>query len=182
MHATQQGSLPPIIGELATACTRYVKQVLDMDLDYTPDTLPILDHYLEDCGRVLRDDPSGDRHAQISTLVVPAAGAYFGEVVRRLYPEAEWLIPDDNFADYKLKFQKIVLSFNPLGIALEAINQREESGWGAHYQLNTTETEMVAQALDRVAAVRPEDYFRLTIRFEVLQQLIVWLTREPVVP
>ena len=47
----------------------------EVELDYTQDTLPILDHYIS----IIPDRTSED----VLGLVVPMLGAYFGEVVRR---------------------------------------------------------------------------------------------------
>src|SRR5688572_23563251 len=39
---------PEPIRELCDACIAYVTRALAVELDYTPDTLPILDHYLRE--------------------------------------------------------------------------------------------------------------------------------------
>src|SRR5687767_15165113 len=38
---------PPAIQDLADACIRYVERAVGVRLDYTLETLPLLDHYLE---------------------------------------------------------------------------------------------------------------------------------------
>src|SRR5687768_1752387 len=66
---------PVVVLDLAEACVRFVKRALQIALDYTPDTLPLLDHYLRSASDISKEE--------ILSLHVPAAGAYFGEVVRR---------------------------------------------------------------------------------------------------
>lgn len=171
MSVVQQASSPQTIRELATACTRYVKQALSLELDYSPDTLPILDYYLDDCRKLLSENKSGPKIEDILTLVIPAAGAYFGEVIHQAYPQTTWHAPGENYADYRLSFDQCSLAFNPFGFTLEAVHHSPQPGWGAHFQLHENDTEMVKQALETAGSVRPDDFFRLTIRFEVLQQI-----------
>ena len=68
-------SPPEAVRELAEACVGYVLGAVGVPLDYTPDTLPLLDHYL----RTVPENAAGE----VLALIAPAAGAYFGEVVRR---------------------------------------------------------------------------------------------------
>ena len=59
---------PAEVGDLAESCVRFVHDALGMTLDYTPDTLPILDHYLRDRARGTSEE--------VLDLLAPAAGAY----------------------------------------------------------------------------------------------------------
>ena len=52
---------------------RFVQQALNLPLDYTPETLPILDHYVRERGRDGREETRGAAR--------PYTALYFGEVV-----------------------------------------------------------------------------------------------------
>lgn len=179
MNVVQQASSPQTIRELAAACSRYVKQALSLELDNSPDTLPILDHYLDDCRKLLLDNHSDAKIDDILTLVVPAAGAYFGEVVRQAYPQTTWQAPGEAYPDYRLIFDQFSLAFNPIGCVLEAVHRSQQPGWDAHFQLQDNDIEVVKQALDTAGAVRSDDFYRLTIRFEVLEQIAQRLMSTP---
>ncbi|HEX6245463.1 MAG TPA: DUF6278 family protein, partial [Polyangiales bacterium] len=81
---------PDSILDLANACVRFVQQALSLELDYTPDTLPLLDHYLQSAQDVSKEE--------VLSLVAPAAGAYFGEVVRRQLGPARWHLVEGDFS------------------------------------------------------------------------------------
>lgn len=171
MNLVQQAPSPQTIRELATACTRYINQALSLELDYSPDTLPILDHYLDDCRKLLLENKTGAKIENILTLVIPAAGAYFGEVIRQTYTHTTWHAPGETYSDYRLSFDECSLAFNPIGVALEAVHRSPQPGWEAHFQVHQNDTQKVKEALEAAGPVRSDDFFRLTVRFEVLEEI-----------
>ena len=58
---------PDEVRDLAEACIRFVREALGLELDYTPETLPVLDHYLKE--RAVKAQP------EVQELIAPAAGA-----------------------------------------------------------------------------------------------------------
>ena len=66
---------PQAIADFAEQAAEYVRRSLKLELEYDSETMPLLDHYLREA--------SGGRPETLA-LVAAAAGAYFGEVVRRL--------------------------------------------------------------------------------------------------
>jgi hypothetical protein len=159
---------PGPIADLAASCVRFVKLAVGIELDYTPETLPILDHYLRGAHGVSREEVLG--------LVVPAAGAYFGEVVRRHLGDSAWHLVGEDYGLARLEFQRWFLSFNPIGIALETVLGEEVAGSGSHLELLHEDRQLVREALDRAGDVRNEDYFRLAVRFEVLELVTALLS------
>ena len=71
---------PPEVAELVEACREYVRRAIGMELDYSPETLPLVDHYID----LVRT--SLDERPELQPLVVRAVGAYFREVIRRQLP------------------------------------------------------------------------------------------------
>lgn len=159
---------PEEIAQLAEACVRYVREALQLTLDYSPETLPILDHYL-------RERASGAEEGVIE-LLAPTAGAYFGEVVRRHVAGARWHCPDDEYPAYRIEFEPFFLAFNPIGVALEVLYAQDVPGWGAHFQLLDDGRARVMAALEQNPEVRPRDYYTLSMRYEVLEQVTALLT------
>lgn len=157
-------SPPETVRDLAQACIRYVKQALDVELDYTPETLPVLDHYLRSA--------SGVSQQEILSLVAPAAGAYFGEVVRRELGPCRWFGIEGDFSECRLEFERCYLSFNPIGSALGTVLLGEADHFGGHLSLLPEDQALVQESLERLGEVREEDYYRLAVRFEVLEQVV----------
>jgi hypothetical protein len=153
------------IEELARACTEYVRRAVGIDLDGTPDTLPILDHYLANLGEV-------DRTDEILELVVLAAGAYFGEVVRRTLGHGRWHLEAGDPTGNRLELEHVFLFFNPMGMAREAIASAEQPGWMAHLEVLPRDRPLLEQSLSRMGDVREDDYYRLAVRFEVIEQVV----------
>lgn len=161
------GDAPEAVAELAGACVRFVERALGIRLDYTPETLPVLDHWL-------RGGEARGRQ-EVLALVAPAAGAYFGEVVRRSLGDGRWHAPADDHASWRLEMTRSFLCFNPLGAALECALDGPAPGWRAHLVTLPADERELAALLDRTAHVREEDFYRLAVRWEVLEQAVGFL-------
>lgn len=150
--------LPEHLRELIAACVTYVQGATGIALDLTPETLPLLDHYLA----TARDD-----RGAIVDLVAQAAGAYFGELVRQLYP-ARWLAPVGEPERWRVEFTRAFLWFNPVDLALEALGVPEAEG---ALHVDATERDALARSLAVLGDVDVDDYRRLSVRLEVLTAL-----------
>lgn len=158
-------SLPPApeaVADLAASCARFVKTAVGVEPDFTQDTLPVLDHYLA-LEKELPED--------VLALVAPAAGAYFGEVVRRHVGEGEWHCPDGDYAEWRLELPSASVSFNPVGVALEVATGEDAEGWSSHFEVPEADREHAREAAGRLGEVREEQYYTFEIRFEVLLQI-----------
>jgi hypothetical protein len=159
-------SAPPPIEDLADGCVRFVQQALGLPLDYTPETLPIVDHYI-------RTTVPKDGNQELMALVVPAMGAYFGEVIRRAYGAAHWHCPDpEDYSGFRLEFERYFLAFNPMGMVVEAVMKKDVPGWHAHFSLLDEDREAVRTSLELTTEVRAEDYYSLAVRYEVIDQIL----------
>ena len=163
MHDPLVPETPPNLVELAAACVRFVHGATGFTLDYTPETLPVLDHYL-------REQVRGTQQ-EIIDLAAPAAGAYFGEVIRRAMPGVRWAEGETDFHDQRLEFEPFFLCFNPIGAALEAILGQATEGWHAHFQVLDDAQREVARALEVTGEVEADDYYTLCVRLETLLQV-----------
>ena len=161
--------LPPDpIADNANACVRFVQDALKLELDFTPDTLPFLDHY------VRTRASAGQAGEEVRDLLTPALGAYFGEVIRRGVSGVRWHVPADreDFASYRLEFDAIFLHFNPLGIAREVLERDEVEGSGAGFQVLDEARAPLEHALEETGQVSVEDYYTFSVRHETLEQVV----------
>lgn len=149
--------VPEHLRELIFGCVQFVYSATGIALDLTPETLPLLDHYLS----LARDDRS-----PIVELVAQSAGAYFGEVVRGLYP-ARWHAPKDEPQRWRVELARCFVWFNPVDLALDAMGLQDDGA----FHVDQTERDALASALEILGDVTEEDFRRLSVRLEVLTAL-----------
>jgi hypothetical protein len=162
---TRPAAPPEHVHDLAEGCVRFVERTLGITLDYAPETLPLVDHWLR---------AGGPREkAEVLELAAPAAGAYFGEVIRRTLGDARWYAPPGEPAEWRLEYEHVFLSFNPIGVAIEAALGRHVEGWSAHFQMLPGDRQTIEEGLERTSgSVREDDFFRLAVRYEVVEQIV----------
>lgn len=156
---------PPHVRELVEACREAVLRALAFDLDFEPETLPVLDHYLA---------KADAKNETIVDLVASMAGAYFGEVVRRRADSA-WHAPPGEFTSWRVEFRRCFLHFNPIGMAREAILRTDEEGWGAAFEMDDADRAAIEASIARLPPIGRTDFYRLATRFEVLTLILDYL-------
>jgi hypothetical protein len=149
---------PGAIHDLAERAVELVRRAVSgpkgpMVLDYRPETLPILDHYL---GEVPRDQP------ETVALIAAVAGAYFGEVTRRVLGGG-WEQTSEPPESWILELPHGV-RVCPGELATCAITHEEEAG----YDVPAPVRPLVEEALSE-REVTEEEYFSLSGRLETLQ-------------
>ncbi len=159
-----------LVMDLTVACVTSAKNATGMDLDLSPDTLPILDHYAE-----LLDSP----RAELVSLLAPMSGAYFGELLRRQFEDGQWATDPEDYTRWRLHFERSSLTFNPIGIALEVLLGQDLSDWGAELQCAPEDQLRVEQALWVYGDVRDRDFYTFTVRFEAIEQAYLSLLNNP---
>jgi hypothetical protein len=157
---------PPAVAELAEACVRFVRAAVGVSLDFRPETLPVLDHYLA----TRRDELLAARTAnpEVMGLVARSAAAYFGEVVRAHF-RSFWHLPSDEPAAWELRFESVYLSVNPVAVVYDAISHGDEEGPIAYLELEDEDREAVAAHLCDLPPAPDEEFFSLAMRLEVLE-------------
>ncbi|HEU4413099.1 MAG TPA: hypothetical protein VFS43_48100 [Polyangiaceae bacterium] len=144
---------------------RYVERALGVSLDYSPDTLSLLDHYTRSASADLAQRPEARR------LVASAVAAYFGEVIRRRY-EAWWHAPDAADPEgWQLRFDRIYLAIAPFAFAAAALDPDEAAGEGG-LVLDEAERDDVAERLALLPPVDPDEYRLPTTRYDVLEIVV----------
>jgi hypothetical protein len=102
-----------VIADLAASCVRYVKHGVGFTLDFEPETLPVLDHYVE-----LARKAASERK-ETTPLVAQAIGAYLGEVTRRKYG-GHWRTEDDP-RSFRVELEPVYLVLRPIELASRAL-------------------------------------------------------------
>ncbi len=151
---------PRAVAELAAACVRFVATRYGATLDFSPETLSLLDHWLGDARAEAKQRP------EVTDVVQSAAGAYLGEVIRRQFG-AEWFSEGES-SGWRLFMTTVYCAFNPIGMAREALLLEPAEGWHAHLELDPGERDAVEARLEALPATPEEEYYLPTTRFDVL--------------
>ena len=161
-HAGNAGSRPPeAVADLAAACERFVLTKYNVRLDRTKDTLSLLDHYVREARAEIAEKPES------MPLIQATIGAYLGEVVRGEF-EASWFADGDHDG-WRLDMVNVYLTFNPLGMAREALMLEDAEGWHAHLEMDEAEREEVERRLSVLPEVSDDEFYAPTTRFEVIE-------------
>ncbi len=154
---------PEPVAELVTACLDYVRRTLKFELDFTSDTLPVLDHYVATVRDQMKTRP------ELVPLVARAAGSYFGEVVRAFVP-GFWRVPSANVHDWELCSRVCFLRFNPIGVAYDALHgESEHDGPRSMLKCAPEDREFLERRLAALPPVPADHYNLFTTRFEVIE-------------
>jgi hypothetical protein len=154
---------PPAIEELTLTCLDYVSRALGVALDFSPETLPLLDHYATQARQQLTANPA------LAAIVAPALGAYFGEVVRGKL-DGFWRMPSQNIHDWAVCSRVTFLALNPLGVAYDAVyGGTEHAGPRSMLRVAPEDREYLDRRLSTLPRVPEDEFFLFTTRFEVVE-------------
>jgi hypothetical protein len=162
MTPTVPSEVKRLIGEIRAEVT----QAYGVEPDLTPETLPLIDQYLRDVATGL---PQEQRE-----LKVAAAGAYFGEVVRKKL-NARWAAIPDGPPGWRIELGSCFLHFRPVGMAAEALAGCEtEEHDGTFATLDELHDDLF-QMLEQAPAIPEDEYYSLSGRLEILSLVADWL-------
>ena len=154
---------PALLVDSANACVQFVKRAVGVTLDFTPETLSVLDHYLTTAAAEARGKP------QALELLAQTAAAYLGEVIRRRF-EAWWHGPGDDLSTFHLRFEHVYLMLSPYELTAIALGMPgREEGFEAGFVIEEAELEELGQHLARLPEVSEEEFRLLTTRYDVLE-------------
>jgi hypothetical protein len=155
--------VPAEILELAEGCRVFVARTVGVELDFTPETLPLLDHYLT----VARGGI--DQRPEVLELVLRSAGAYFGELVRRQF-DGFWRRAPADVHQWQLCLRRASLSLNPAGVVREVLGRGSDlPGPDVSLGLDPDDRALVERRLDALPPVSEDEYYLLATRFEALE-------------
>jgi hypothetical protein len=158
---------PEMVHSFVDAAKDYVKRATGSELDGSIESLAFVDHYVVKAREGgVKDDVLG--------LAAAALGAYLGELAIRHFG-GRWVLEGEP-REWKVELAAGALSFEPAGMAAEALRHRAVAGYDASF---STRPEWMAALEESLASSPPvdEDYFySLTGRFETLERAADFLT------
>lgn len=156
---------PPIaVAELAAACVRFVATSYGVVLDFSAETLSLLDQWVRDAHNEAQARP------EALELVQSAAGAYLGEVIRREFG-GRWFA-DGELSSWRLYLSTVYCAFNPIGMVREALLLESAEGWQAHFELDPSERDTIEARLGLLPPAPDEEYYAPSTRFDVLSIIV----------
>jgi hypothetical protein len=158
-----QPAPPPQVAELAAACVRFVAARYHATLDFAPETLSFVDHWLREARGDVAERP------EAAEVVQAAAGAYLGEVIRRAFG-GHWVAEGDH-AHWRLELERVYCAFNPIGMAREALRLETAEGWHAHFDLDPGEADAIERRLAALPPAPDDEYYAPSTRFDVVSIL-----------
>ncbi len=162
---------PEEVAQYVEGCARAVEKTLGVRLDLTPDTLPILDHYVDR----LREGESRVGRDPVTGLVAVMAGVYFGELVRLGFP-CRWRTSGGEPAEWRIEFLRCVLMFYPVAVAWEVILRHDDHDLPSGFYVDEAERSTVRERLAGLPGARPDEYYSFSQRWETLALIAGWLT------
>jgi len=154
---------PVAARELAERCIVACRTATGMILDYSEESLAVLDHWVSQAG----DKP------EMVDLVAPLAGAYFGELTRRRFGAA-WVMRGLEPASWRVELASFGLTWSPVAMAAEAVAGAEVDGYDATLQAGAREA-LVAERLAQLPPVPEDEFYSLTGRLEALEVVVDFL-------
>lgn len=92
---------------------KYVEHSVGFTLDFQPETLPVLDHYIDLARKAAHE------RKETTPLIAQATGAYLGEVTRRKYG-GFWRIEDDP-RSFRVELEPVYLILRPIELVSRAL-------------------------------------------------------------
>jgi len=171
--AAKGGPLEPDwIRELGLSCRQFVWAKLQIELDGTAETLPILDHYIS----LVREDLRKAPHT--TELVTQAIAAYFGTVTA-LTIDGFWRVSAASDQGWLICARRVFMAINPLGVAHDVLGASvDHDGPSSELRIDGVQRELIAQRLARLPAPREDEYFTLSARLEVIDIAVAALSEQ----
>jgi len=160
-EAEELEPMPANIAELSAACVRFVASKYGVPLDFSPDTLSLLDQYVRDARAEVRERPES------IDLLQATLGAYLGEVIRRAH-FGLW-DTDGEHDSWRVLMTRVYLTFNPIGMVREALLGEPAPGWNAHLETDAGERDALDERLATLPQVEEDEFFAPTTRFDIVE-------------
>lgn len=158
------GEVPGPVLDFSEACRRYVLGAYRVELDHEPETLPVLDEWL----RVVGAEAS--RRPEALPLIVKAAGAYLGEVVRRRV-ECFWrYLPAAD--EWVLSGRRALFTLHPAVLVRARVEPSSGAGLGDALELAPEDEELARERLAALPAVSEEEFELLSTRVEAFEIVV----------
>jgi hypothetical protein len=152
------------VPEFAMAASDYVKRATGLDLDGSVESLAYVDHYLATVGEV---------SDEMVSLLAPALGAYFGEVIVS-HLGGDWASEGRQPADWSIAIGDgaPLVTFRPVAMAAEALRRDDVEGYDASLVTPPELEGPLDEALSATSPVEESYYYSLTGRLETIEHVL----------
>ena len=155
-------SVPTSITELAVSCVRFVHASVGFELDFTHETLPLLDHYLVGARAEMEARP------EAVPLLAQSMGAYFGQVLAAELT-GFWRVPTVDPHHWLVCLQPVFVAVNPVGVSYDLLFRGgRHDGPSPALLLARQDREIVESRLNGLPLEQEDDYFSFGTRFDAI--------------
>jgi hypothetical protein len=159
--------IPPAVEDLVRMGRRMVHEVIGVEPDLTPETLPLVDQYL-------REVPPDLSH-ETRELTVCAVGCYFGEVVRRVL-HGRWAMDGGSPETWRVELSSCFLYFCPVGMTGEVLARADTDEYDGSFATSDDLRDDLSAVLRAAGPVPEDEYYSLCGRIDTLELAADWLT------
>lgn len=149
------------VAEYAATCIKYVETSTGVVLDFSLETLPLLDHYLLQARNPVTQRP------EARELISVVAGCYFGEVIRRRHP-FHWNTEAPEPLLWRLDWDAGPVAVFPVALARVAIEGASSEAKLEVFRFERAHQDLIAARLARLPDVPEDEYTTPSTRLEVL--------------
>ncbi|MBN2715788.1 MAG: hypothetical protein JXX14_08030 [Deltaproteobacteria bacterium] len=164
--------LPENIEQLTERCRAHVLKRFSLELDFTSETLSVLDFFVED---LVKDENKGTRPApghlsrmNMVHLFAPTFGAYFGAMLSHLYG-GEFRHTDKDITLWRFEFSDFFLRLNPVAVAASVIARQEVDGLSSVLRASAKQMPRLQERFDAAPEVPESDFFTFCTCLESIQ-------------
>ncbi len=155
-------AIPTAVDELAASCVRFVRAAVGFELDFTHETLPLLDHYLVGARSEVSSRP------EAVPLLAHSMGAYFGQVLAAELT-GFWRAPGADVHEWLLCLQPVFVAINPVGVSYDVLFKGgRHDGPSPELMLARQDREFVERRLASLPDETEDDYFSFGTRFDAI--------------
>lgn len=153
--------VPEAVLELAASCVRFVQAKFGIELDFTHETLPLLDHYAREAREEVKNRP------EATTLLVDAMGAYLGQVLALEFG-GMWKVEGTDPHAWRVCLQSAFISVNPVGVAYDVLHGgQNHAGPSSELGLAPEDKALVEGRLAALPPVSEDEFFTFSARYDV---------------
>ena len=164
--------LPEEIYQLTERCRAHVHKRFAIELDFSSETLSVLDFFVEE---MVKDENQGNspkpgdaRRMNMVQLFAPTLGAYFGACLLQQFG-GRFRHTEKDFTNWRFEFDSFFLRFNPAAVAASVIARKEIDGLSPALIASAKQMPLLQERFDAAPDIPEDDYFSFCTWFESIQ-------------
>ncbi|MBN2344642.1 MAG: hypothetical protein JXX29_13330 [Deltaproteobacteria bacterium] len=167
-----QHQMPEEINQLVERCRAHVQKRFNIELDFTSDTLSVLDFFVEEMVKEENNGvcPPGGHPARMNMihLFAPTFAAYFGAVLTNHFG-GRFRHVEKDVSEWRFEFETFLVRFNPVAVAANVIAKTEVKGLDSILHSSAKLMPKLQERFDAAPDVLEDDFFSFCTFFESIQ-------------